>query len=296
MTKQTIIGTGLSGLVGSKFVTDFSNQYDFISLSPSDVSHPVDITQPIQVIDAIEKSDESSFVVHLAAYTDVTGAWKQNGDTFGSAYQINVEGTKNIIKACQNTGKHLIHISTAYVFDGKKDDLYSEEDPTSPIEWYGETKTLAENSILEAENLSWTILRIDQPFRSDIAVRPDVIQRIISAIQSNSLYPQFTNHFFGPTYIDDFAKIIDWVIRTKTPGLFHASSGEKWSDYDFASSINDILKLDGTIKKGDLNDYLQSVNRPYQKNTAMNNSKLSSQLDFKLTSIKNAISQVTAQK
>lgn len=285
-----MIATGLSGLVGSRFERDFAGSYQFDRLDASAKDNPIDITDAAQVLGVFTRSRAKS-VIHLAAYTNVTGAWEQSGDKTGSAYLVNVEGTKNIIKACQETGKHLIHISTAYVFNGENDGLYVESDPLSPIEWYGQTKAWAEEAVMEAE-IPWTILRIDQPFRSDPFAKVDVVHRIISGLKNNSLYPQFSDHFFGPTFIDDFARVLDWAIRTQATGVFHATAGEKWSDFEFAQAINEILQLSGKVEVGSLAEYLKTLARPYQKNTALDSTKLKSQLDFSLTSVVEAIKSV----
>lgn len=288
--KQSVLVTGSNGLVGSKLIQSFSDTYTFISLDISDPENPVDITNSAQVLKALENSD-AKHVIHYAAYTDVTGAWKQNGDKTGSAYKVNVDGTQNIVTACEKTNKHLIHISTAYVFDGEKDTLYAEEDPLSPIEWYGHTKAEAEKRVTES-NCPWTILRIDQPFRSDTQIRPDIVRRIAQGLSENNLYPQFTNHYFGPTFIDDFAKVVEFFIRTSTKGLFNASSGEKWTDFDFAQLIQKTLQLGGEVKPGNLDEYLKTLDRPYQKNTSMDVSKLKQILDFELETVENALKQV----
>lgn len=290
MNKSPIIVTGLNGLIGSRFKLDYQNSYEITSFDISDPQNPVDITKKEQVLKACEASP-ASHVVHFAAYTDVTGAWKQRDDKSGLAYQVNVVGTQNIVEACNKTNKHLIHISTAYVFDGKNESLYTENDSINPIEWYGYTKAEAEQ-VVQTSSTNWTILRIDQPFRSDIVERPDIVRRIVTGIKENRLPPQFTNHTFGPTYINDFCKVIEWVIRTNATGLFHASSGEKWTDFDFASEVVKALSLPTTIQKGDLMDYLKTLERPYQHNTAMSSEKLQKVIDFTLTPIRKALTEI----
>lgn len=284
---KTLLTTGLNGLVGSRFALDFKDTYTFDNLDLRDAEYPTDITQYDQVLTRFQNSD-ATHVIHLAAYTDVTGAWKQTDDTSGIAYQVNVVGTENIVKAAEATGKHLIYVSTAYIFDGEKPELYTEEDTPNPIEWYGKTKYLAEEVVKKAQ-CPWTILRIDQPFRSDTFEKVDTAHRVLKGIKDGSLYPQFTNHYFGPTFVNDFGKVLDCVIRKNVTGLYHASSGEQWTDYDFAEAINQSLNLGATIGKGDLEAYLKSSQRPYQRNTAMSNAKLLSVLDFTLTPIKEAL-------
>lgn len=281
--KPVVAVTGGSGLVGSWFVKEYAAAYTFVLLDLNDPTQPVDITNEKQVSEVFTRHMPQA-VIHFAAYTDVNGSWKQTGDTQGVAYKVNVQGTHNICAAAEKVNAHCIHISTAYVFDGTKNGLYTEDDLTHPIEWYGETKLLAEKAVMRLPT-PWTILRIDHPFRPDTFVKEDAVHKIISGLQAGTLYPQFDDHTFGPTYIPDFAKVLDWVIRTQTTGVFHATNGESWSDFAFAQEIAQRIGLNRDIvKAGSLEQYLQNSTRPYQKNTALSAKKLQAQLDFELKS------------
>jgi len=291
--KTQVLTTGLNGLIGSKLDSDFSQTYNFENLDILHPTAPVDITNYDQIMTRFELAPNAKQVVHFAAFTDVTGAWNQRGDKSGAAYRVNVGGTENLIKACAATGKQLIHISTAYVFNGEKVESYVETDQMSPIEWYGQTKAMAEEAVQNSD-IPWTILRIDMPFRSDAFAKIDFAHRVIKGMTEGKLYPQFNNHYVGPTFIDDFVKVIDFVLRTKTTGLFHASSGEKWTDFDFAKTVNEKLNLGFDVKAGDLKAYLATLERPYQKNTSLNCDKLKAVLDFEMNSITEAIGKITA--
>ncbi len=288
MPKTPLLATGLNGLVGSKFAELFAETYDFTNLDVAHPTQPTDITQFDQVLKTFEASP-AQFIIHLAAFTDVTAAWQQQGDKTGLAYLVNVIGTQNVVKAAAQTGKHVIHVSTAFVFDGQKPDLYTEADSTKPIEWYGTTKAEAE-AVVQASSAPWTILRIDFPFRSDTFAKPDIVRKTVANLEKGM--PLFSDHYFGPTYIDDLAKVFDWVIRTDATGLYNASAGEKLSDFEFGQMLKEVLQLPYEVKAGSLVEYLKTVNRPYQQNTAMNNAKLVQALDFKLLSIREALAQV----
>jgi dTDP-4-dehydrorhamnose reductase len=286
--KPVVAVTGGKGLVGSRFLSDFAAAYDFIQLDISDPVEPVDITKYDQVMRALT-GKEVRAIVHFAAYTDVTGAWKQSGNKAGSAYQVNVVGTETMVQAANALGAQLINISTAYVFDGTKEGLYTETDSVNPIEWYGQTKAWAEEAV-ENTAQSWTTLRIDQPFRPDTFPKADIVHRILAGLQAGTLYPQFRDHFFGPTYIPDFARVIDWAIRTQTTGLFHASSGEQWTDYAFARAVAEANGIDpAVVQEGSLAEYLKTSERPYQKNTALDTQKLRSNINFAVSSIADSI-------
>lgn len=288
--KPSLLITGSNGLVGSQFITQFASSYHFVNLDYSNKDNPVDITNKAAVFKALEQSTAEA-IIHCAAFTNVTEAWKQEGDKKGPAYQVNVEGTANIVEAASQTNKHLIHISTAYVFDGSFPDLYQETDTPNPIEWYGYTKAEAER-VIQENSTSWTIFRIDQPFRTLAFERPDSLMRIITGLQAGTLPPQFVDHTFGPTFLDDFSRVLDWAVHTKPAGIYHGTSGEQWSDFDFAQLASEALGLSGAIPKGTLEEYLKTTNRPYQKNTALSTEKLCKGLPFKLHDVKSAVKSV----
>ncbi|MBP7774214.1 NAD(P)-dependent oxidoreductase [Candidatus Woesebacteria bacterium] len=289
--KPVVAVTGGTGLVGSRFVADYADRYEFVSLDLNDPVNPIDITN----IDQVKKlfvARQPATVVHFAAFTDVTAAWKQSNDTTGLVYKVNVTGTEVVARAAAEVNAHFIQISTAYIFDGNASEPYTETALPNPIEWYGRTKLLAEEAVQLISN-KWTILRIDQPFRPDAFPKIDVAHRILKGLTDGSLYPQFADHYFGPTFIPDFAKIIDWVLRTGTSGIFHATSGEQWTDYAFAQAIATQAGFDpGTVKQGSLAQYLETSERPYQKNTALDTTKIAQLLDFKMNTITSALNSL----
>lgn len=285
-----ILMTGANGLVGSVLVRDFTEHYQFTNLDLSG-SPSVDITN-VNQINGIFSTHPAEWVIHCAAFTDVTAAWQQTGDKQGSAYQVNVAGTENIVRACERYQKKLIHLSTAYVFSGDNVHPYNEQDQTGPVEWYGQTKLWAEEAIRQS-SAEWVILRLDNPFRRDAFTKPDAVRRILTKLKDNSLPPQFNDAFFGPTSIEDLAKVIDWVMRTDKRGLFHATANESWTSFDFARAIAKKAGIDpNLVREGSLTEYLKTSNRPYPRNTALDCTKLVEALDFTLQMVEQALEQV----
>lgn len=282
--------TGGHGLVGTRFVTAYKDRHEFIFPGEADGKR-VDITDRDALEAAVTAAGPIDAFVHLAAYTDVNGAFAQTDDKNGVAWQVNVVGTRNVAQVCAARHIYLIHVSTAFVFDGEKTGAYTESDVPHPIEWYGLTKYEAEKEVTASDSKS-VILRIDQPFSHERSQKVDTLWRVIEGLRARSLYPQFDNHFFGPTYIEDLSRVFDWCLRQQPTGLYHASSGEQWSDFEFAQTINEILHLGADVQAGNLNDYLKTAKRPYQRNTVLDISKLTQELDFKLCSVREAISKV----
>lgn len=286
-----LLTTGASGLVGSVFVRDFAHSYQITNLDLSGTPS-VDITNGEQ-IETIIAAHPAQWIVHCAAFTDVTAAWQQTGDTTGIAYQVNVVGTENLVNACKKHQKKILFLSTAYVFSGDKSAPYTETDQTEPIEWYGETKRIAEERIAAAGD-DWVILRIDNPFRRDRFPKPDIVRRILDKLETGTLPPQFADAYFGPTVIEDVARVIDWVIRTDARGCYHATANEAWTQHTFAQAVASRAGYDpSTIRAGSLSTYLESAERPYPRNTALDCTKLIGSLDFKLQTVAEALENIT---
>jgi dTDP-4-dehydrorhamnose reductase len=82
-------------------------------------------------------------VVNAAAYTKVDLA----ESNFEDARQANEIGPAVVAAACAKAGIAMVHISTDYVFDGKKQGAYRESDPVGPISAYGRSKAAGEDAV-----------------------------------------------------------------------------------------------------------------------------------------------------
>mgnify|MGYP001596600967 CR=1 FL=1 len=287
-----LLGTGLTGLVASRFVELFKDDFDFTNL---DLTTGIDITNQAAVNPAITQSS-ASVCVHSAAFTNVDAAFAQTGDKSGPCYQINVTGTQNIAAACAQAGKHLIHISTDFVFDGTKTEgLYTEADPPHPIEWYGLTKLWAEQEV-EKSGASYTIARLTYPFRAYYPQRLDLVRSLIEKLTTNTLTTMFTDHILTPTFVDDIAKALKVMIDKKPKGIFHVVGSTPVSDYDLAVKVAQTFALDpSTVKRGSLTEFLKTTNRPYQKRLADSNAKLKTELGVSMRTLDEALLEMNRQ-
>lgn len=237
-----ILGTGLSGLVGSRIIELLSDDYEFENLSRSS---GVDITDKKVINQAINKSD-ASLVIHFAAKTDVDGCEKdkvlgENGD----AWKINVLGTKNIAEACQNLKKKLIYISTDFVFDGKKDNGYTEEDSPNPQNWYGQTKYEGEK-IVQNLPTPWVIVRLSYPYRSQFS-KIDFFRAMLGRLKRGEKLSVVKDHIFTPTFIDDVAFAINKLIKKEVLGIYHVVGSQFLTPFDAAILIAKIFNLNQSL-------------------------------------------------
>lgn len=290
---SAILGTGLTGLVASRFQELYQADFDFTNI---DLATGIDITDQSAVETVISHSP-ASILIHFAAFTNVDAAHQQQGDKSGPCYQVNVLGTRHIAHACAKHHKYLIHISTNFIFDGVNPPSggYTEEDTPHPIEWYGQTKFWAEQQVRES-GVKHCIARITYPFRTHFPPKLDLIRSIISKLESNSLPPMFTDHIITPTFIDDIAVALKAIVGQRPNGVFHVVGSSNLSDYDLAIQVARTFEFDESrIKPGSLEEFLTTAPRPYQKNLTTSNAKLKQELNVTMRTIDQALAEMNRQ-
>jgi dTDP-4-dehydrorhamnose reductase len=291
--KTQILATGATGLVGSRFVEMFSDKYEVINM---DLTTGVDITKVETFKPFIDAHPYAKFLIHLAAFTDTNKAFAESGDKNGICYKVNVDGTKNIAEVCKTHNIHLIHVSTDFIFDGKKDTPYTEEDLASPIEWYGETKALAED-VVKKSGASYTIIRLSYPYRATYELKPDLVKKIRAGLEAGTLYPQFSDSIITPTFIDDIASAFDKIIELKPSGILHIVGSDSVSPYTLAQKVATAYGFDPSIvKEGSLTEYLKTASRPFAKTVAMSNAKATQVLGFHFHTVDEGLSEVKKQQ
>lgn len=290
--KTPLLITGSSGLVGSRFLEIYQSEFEFESL---DLKNDVDITDKSRVNQVISSSSAQT-LIHLAAFTDVSRAWEEKGDKNGLVYKVNVLGTKNIVEACKANNKYLIHISTDFVFDGQKTQLYTEEDPVNPIEWYGQTKAEAEQ-LVKSSGVNYAIFRLAFPFRAEHEFKKDLIRNIIDKINSDNLPPQFDDILITPTFIDDICTAFYLGLEKQPQGIYHCVGSDHVSAYKLVLMVAEVFGLDkAQVKKGSFKDYLKIDSRPRQQYLALDNAKIQKELGFKFHSLSEALETVKSQR
>jgi dTDP-4-dehydrorhamnose reductase len=234
-----IIGTGLSGLVGTRIIDLLSPDFLFENLS---LETGVDITDVSVLKNKINQSD-AQWVFHFAAKTDVDGCEtdKPLGKK-GTAWVINTEATKNIAEICQKTNKHLLYISTDMVFDGNKDS-YNEEDIPNPLSWYGKTKHEGEKYVQELQSLG-LIIRIANPYRTRGPGKLDFVHKILDRLISHQPISAPDDQIFTPTFIDDVAKAIKFLVINNKFGIYHVVGSDSLSPFNAAKIIAQVYGQD----------------------------------------------------
>lgn len=239
---MNILGTGLSGLIGSRVVELLSPAYSFEDLS---FDTGVDITKEEVVVPRIESS-RAPWVLHFAAKTDVDGAEKERdlGEQ-SSSWVVNVTATEYIVAACKRSGKRLMYISTDYVFDGIKE-YYTEEDAPNPQGWYAVTKYEGEKRVAELGGAS-VIIRIANPYRARFAAKPDFVAKIREKLGAGENIVSPSDQVFTPTFIDDIATAVSVLIEKNATGIYHVVGSDAMSPFESAKTIARTFGYDESL-------------------------------------------------
>jgi dTDP-4-dehydrorhamnose reductase len=105
-------------------------------------------------VDALVGRARPDVVVNCAAWTDVDGA-ESNVD---GAFAVNAAGAGNVARAAARSGAWTVHVSTDYVFDGRKREPYVESDPVGPTSVYGRSKLEGELAVAREAPDRYTIV------------------------------------------------------------------------------------------------------------------------------------------
>ena len=160
---KKIVITGSNGLLGqtlANLLLQDKNQYQIFGFSKGENRSGRDDYQytSVDITDEIELRKymleiNPDFIVNTAAMTNVDAC----EDDKEGCDRLNVEAVKYLTNISTEIKAHLIHISTDFIFDGKKG-YYKETDIPNPLSYYGLSKLKSE-SVLENSSINYTILR-----------------------------------------------------------------------------------------------------------------------------------------
>lgn len=259
--------TGAGGMVGSDLRNALAMRgEDFLALTKSDL----DITDSRAVNDAVVNA-RPSIIVNCAGYTRVDAA--ESNERLANA--INGSSVEILAQAANSVDALLLHISTDFVFDGRKSSPYEINDPTAPLSAYGRSKLLGEHAATHAKK--HVIVRTSWLFGVN---GPNFVEAIRNQILKGSALLRVVDDQRGrPTYTPHLADALIRIANQDARGVIHYADEPECTWHAFASAIVEELGAEVVVKPVSTDEFPRPAARPA-------NSVLSTERYERLTGVK----------
>ena len=244
MPKKKIYIAGSGGMLGEAFYNTFKE--DFI-LKCSDIDVNENWLSYLDFNDYNnyynEVSDfEADYLIHLGAITDLEYCESHIEET----YLTNTSAVENAVKISNKLNIPIVYISTAGIFDGKKE-FYNDLDLPNPICHYAKSKYQAERYV-QKNKTKHLIFRAGWMMGGGPKKDKKFIQKILKQIKEGVKKLYIVNDKLGtPTYTHDFASNVKELIESNHRGLYNMVCEGLTGRLDVAREILKVLSLGDQI-------------------------------------------------
>lgn len=227
---------GISGLLGINLAQEMMSEHEIIGIDRGKLKRaPFKVINQnlldLSAIDKILDSAKPEFVINCAAIADLE-ACEDNPDL---AKQMNVDVPRQFARACKKRNIPFVHISTDSVFDGEKDEFYTEEDKPNPINVYAKTKLDGEWATL-TENPEALVARVNF-YGWSLNGKRSLAEFFYNNLTNNKSMSGFTDVIFCPMLVNDTVRTLIKMLNKKLTGLYHVVGAQAMSKYQFGIEI-----------------------------------------------------------
>ncbi len=252
-----VLVTGSKGQLGRE-IQQAAADFPQLSFLYADIDE-LDITKGDDVREYMELH-QPKFIINTAAYTAVDKA----EDERDAASLINAVAVGNLVKAAFAVNAYLLHISTDYVFDGKKTTPYVETDTVNPLSVYGQTKLEGEQAVA-SYNKGMTV-RTAWLYS---AAGNNFVNTMLRLGAERSELRVVNDQFGSPTYAADLALALLQIVaklvaqpKTFVPGVYHYTNEGVCTWCDFAKRIMKLGHRSCTVIPCTTAEYPTKAHRP----------------------------------
>jgi dTDP-4-dehydrorhamnose reductase len=254
MKKVAVIGG--NGQLGSDVAAAFAASGDDVVVLTHD-------DMEISSIDSVSqclRAHQPQIIVNTAAMHHV----EQCETDPARAFAVNGLGARNLALLARDLDSVLIHISTDYVFDGKKGQPYEESDAPGPLNVYGNTKLSGEHFVRSTEG-RYFILRTSaiygkKPCRAKGG--RNFVDLMIHLANTRGAVRVVDSEVVSPTPTCEIARQIVVLSRCEAYGLYHATAEGRCSWYEFAREIFAVTNTKVDLSVAGPNEFPAKVARP----------------------------------
>jgi dTDP-4-dehydrorhamnose reductase len=288
-----VLVTGASGLLGTKLAQlaqeSGHNVESAYGEHAPQFGKPIrlDITSETDVLEHVSRS-KPDVVFNTASVTNVD-LCEQQPDL---AMRVNGEAVGIIARACREYDAFLIHVSTDYVFEGKRG-LYREGDKPAPINVYGRSKLLGEEQ-LEHNTPNYLLARTSVLYGWGRQHRPNFATWLIGKLKAGENVRIVSDQFASPTFNTHLARMLLEAAERRLNGIIHMAGATRINRFDFSLELARAFRFDqALITQTDANPTSWSALRP--RDSSLDVSKATTMLSAKPISVEEALQQFRAE-
>jgi dTDP-4-dehydrorhamnose reductase len=255
---KKLLVTGASGFLVWNICTAAKNNWTIVGTVFSNPIHidginilRTDLTG-FREVKKIFKDVKPDAVIHTAAAASPDYCQIHKS----SSHKMNVDTAVNIGGLCADSRIPLVFTSTDLVFDGLHAP-YTEDDPVSPVNTYGEQKVLAEEGVLKRYPVT-AVCRMSLMFGDPGPAASSFFVSMLRALKEDREIKLFTDEFRTPLSGAAAVQGI-FLALEKVHGLIHLGGAERISRYDFGLLLMDVL---GITKSNIVPSLQQDVTMP----------------------------------
>lgn len=245
-----ILITGGTGLLGKALIESAGGKYEVLATFVGD--YEIDDTKQasyrkldIRDKDAylrLFKDFRPLVAIHTAGINSPDYA-QQNAEI---AREINITGTENIIRACEEAGAKLIYISSNAIYDGNKPP-YQEEDMPGPVNAYGRIKLEGE-LITKKAKVACAVIRPILMYGWNYAFeRANVVSIGIAKLRKKEKFFVYDDVYYNPLYYFNCAEAVWAVIEKNKFETFNIAGKDRVSIYGLLKEAARAFELDENL-------------------------------------------------
>ncbi|OEU68659.1 MAG: dTDP-4-dehydrorhamnose reductase [Desulfovibrio sp. S3730MH75] len=249
--KKAIVFGGRTGLLGQS-LTEVLRSHGAITipLSRNDFD-PLNE----ESLTALLEREEPNFILNTIAYTMVD----QAEDEEKKAHLLNTTFPVILARLAKKHNSKLIHFSTDFVFDGKKDSPYTEEDKTNPKSVYGETKLAAETKLIKSGYENILIIRTAWLFGPN---KTNFVHKILNFARERDSLSIVHDQSGSPTYTPDLAEYTAQLLIAEATGIYNVVNSGKASWCELAAEAINCAGINCPVNPVPTSSYPTKAVRP----------------------------------
>jgi dTDP-4-dehydrorhamnose reductase len=240
VSAERVLITGATGQLGSDLAEQLQGRAEVDALGRA----ALDIADDAAVASAIRDLRPDT-VFNCAAFHNVDLCETEEEMSF----RINAVAVKRLAERCREVGAKLVHFSTNYVFDGRRDEPYAEGDLPAPRSAYAISKLAGEHCALAYAERALVVRGSGlYGLHGSGQKGGNFVTRVLERARTGEQIRMVSDQRLQPTFTADLAAAVIDAAERDVSGIVHLTAGGACSWLEFTEAIFELAGVDAQIE------------------------------------------------